>query len=46
MTTTNLVRVNLSEDDELHIGIADNRSTNTPVEGVIGSCVGRGCDNM
>ena len=31
MTTTNLVRVNLSEDDELHIGMADNRSTNTPV---------------
>ena len=31
-TTTNLVRVNLSEGDELHIGMADNRSTNTPVE--------------
>jgi len=36
MTTTNLVRVNLSEDDELHIGMADNRSTNTPVERAVG----------
>jgi len=39
MTTTNLVKVNLCEGDELHIGIADNRSTNTAVGGGVGSCV-------
>jgi len=32
MTTTNFVRANLSEGDELHIGMVDNRNTNTPVE--------------
>ena len=39
VTITNLVRVNLSEGDELHIRMADNRSTNTPVVGGVGSCV-------
>jgi len=29
--STNLIRVNLCEVDELQIGMADNRSTNTPV---------------
>ena len=37
MTTTNLVRVNLSEVDELHIGMADKRNTNTPMGGVCGN---------